>query len=206
MQKELIANSRQIHYGAETLLLRQGDPGDKVVIILKGQAKVERLEPNGECGVLAFRGPGEILGRTAVLRGISRFANVETLEPCKVAVISAETYLKFMTKSELVDQVAEHARGRLIESMIVQGKGRPLDRLVFALARLADRDWNGAGTTTQVVLHATRTDLGRHLRVGRNTISKLLEQLEGFGVEARRNAITITDLPTLRKAARELEI
>ncbi|WP_329082200.1 Crp/Fnr family transcriptional regulator [Streptosporangium sp. NBC_01469] len=205
-KKELIAGSRWVHYRADTFLLRQGELGDKVVFILDGQVKVERSEPDGKCSILAFRGPGEILGRTAVLRSCRRFASVEALKPCKVAVISADAYLEFMAKSSLAVQVAQHAQGRLIESMIVQGKDHPLARLVFALTCLADRNWNGVGLAAQVVLHATRTDLGRHLRVGRNTVSTLLGQLEGFGVEAHRNAITITDLPKLRAVAEKLGI
>lgn len=205
-KEELIAGSRWTHYRADTFLLRQGELGDKVVIILDGQVKVQRSEPDGKFSVLAFRGPGEILGRTAVLRGCRRFASVEALKPCKVAVISADAYRKFTEKSSLAVQVAQHAQERLIESMTVQGKDHPLTRLVFALTRLADRNWNGAELTAQVVLHATRTDLGSHLRVGRNTISTLLGQLEDFGVEAHRNTITITDLPRLRAVAKKLGI
>lgn len=203
--QDLIKTSPTYYCRAEQLLLRQGEPGDRVVIIIEGLVKVERTELNGERSILAFRGPYEFVGRTAVLQSCRHFASVETLQPCKVAVVRPDAYLGSVAERSLTLPVVTHTHGRLIESMIVQGNSPPWIRLAFALVRLASRNWSGAAPDRPAVLHLTRTDLALHLRVSRNTISASLRQLAERGVEASRNTIVITDLSALGEAVKELD-
>jgi CRP-like cAMP-binding protein len=203
---ELITNSRRIRYRIKEFILRQGEPGNHVVIILDGQVKVQRVESNGECNVLAFRGSQEVLGRTAVLWRRRRFASVEALTSCQVACVPADVYCTAMARTALAAQAVAHAHERLLESMVVQGNGHPCTRLAFAVARLSERSQGDARPDERAMLCFTRLDLSRHLGVGRNTLSELLKQLEPFGVDTGRNSITIRDLPALRAFASELEI
>lgn len=65
-------------------LVRQGDEGDELFVLLDG---VLRAEVDGEA--LAELGPGAVLGERAVLEGGRRTATLVAVTPCKVAVAPA---------------------------------------------------------------------------------------------------------------------
>lgn len=200
---ELLENSRRARPLTGTLLLKQDEPGDRVVMILDGQVKVYR---EGERKVLAFRGPHEILGRTAVLYGRPRFANVVTLQPCEVAFVPASVYKRLTTANSLREQVSQHAHERFMESTITP-EGEKLDeKLAFILAHHVECSPRGVGSSAHVVLHVTRAELADQLKVGRNSVSQSLRALEQHGVVVSRKKITITNLPALRQRAGKLEI
>jgi hypothetical protein len=70
--------------GAGTTLIRQGEPGTAVYLVLDGVVRVER---DGEA--LAEYGPGVMLGERAVLEGGTRTSTVVTVTPCRVASVDA---------------------------------------------------------------------------------------------------------------------
>ncbi|MFC7623148.1 cyclic nucleotide-binding domain-containing protein [Microlunatus sp. GCM10028923] len=57
-------------------MLRQGDPGTHVLVLLSGVVKIVRFEADGRVRLLAFRGPGEVVGELAVQDDGSRLADV----------------------------------------------------------------------------------------------------------------------------------
>lgn len=62
----------------QTLLL-QGDPGDSLVILLNGNARVTMVAQNGREITLDYADPGSVLGEIAVLDGGERTASVIAL-------------------------------------------------------------------------------------------------------------------------------
>jgi hypothetical protein len=68
-----------------TVLIRQGDTGDELFLILDG---VVGIDVDGE--QLAEAGPGAILGERALLEGGARTSTVTALSPIRVAVASAD--------------------------------------------------------------------------------------------------------------------
>lgn len=74
---------RKVKAGAA--LVREGDPGDRVFLLLDG---VLRVEKGGER--LAELGPGALLGERAVLEGGTRTSTLVAVTPCRVAVARAD--------------------------------------------------------------------------------------------------------------------
>jgi hypothetical protein len=69
---------------AGSALVRQGDPGDELFLLLDG---VLRVDVDGE--PLTEIGPGAILGERAVLEGGVRTSSLTAVTACRVAVASA---------------------------------------------------------------------------------------------------------------------
>jgi CRP/FNR family transcriptional regulator, cyclic AMP receptor protein len=67
--------SQQTMKKGQTVLL-QGDPGDALIILLKGQARVTMVASNGREITLDYADPGGVLGEIAVLDGGERTASV----------------------------------------------------------------------------------------------------------------------------------
>lgn len=74
------------HYEPDTMLVREGDPGETAYILLRGQAVVF-TEDEGERRVLRVLGPGEVFGETAVLLSRPRTASVQAVTAVTLVVI-----------------------------------------------------------------------------------------------------------------------
>ncbi len=70
-------------YRAGAAVFRQGDPGDRLYLILSGRAQVKRTE-GGQESVLAELLPGQVFGELAILRDAPRSATVEAAEDLEV--------------------------------------------------------------------------------------------------------------------------
>ncbi|MET9292273.1 Crp/Fnr family transcriptional regulator [Streptomyces sp. NPDC003077] len=199
---ELVRQSHERWHPPGTLLLRQDEPGTHVLAVLSGVAKVVRTERDGKRNLLAFRGPGELLGEVAVLAGGGRLASVETLARCKVGVMSKADFARFIAAHDLSPVLVRYALARLRESDQARRGGDVLPRLAATLVRLADLSSRpGTCPTGPLELALTRDELAQHLRTSRNTVTAKLAELESCRVHARRLRIVINDLPALRRAA-----
>lgn len=77
-----IARSASIsheHFEPGEAILRQGDWGDKVYIIMKGEVEVVREEPGKGEILLTKQGPGDCFGELALLSNTPRSATVRTV-------------------------------------------------------------------------------------------------------------------------------
>ncbi len=71
--------------GAGETLLRQGDPGEDLFLLLDGLLAVE-VDGNAVAEVA----PGAILGELALLEGGKRRATLRALTPCRVAWVPSD--------------------------------------------------------------------------------------------------------------------
>ncbi|MEV0260254.1 Crp/Fnr family transcriptional regulator [Streptomyces sp. NPDC050617] len=202
---DLVRRSRRRWHPPGELLLRQEEPGTHVLAVLSGVLKVVRTERNGALTLLAFRGPGDLLGEVAVLGGGGRLASVETLLRCEVAVMGREEFIRFVAARDLSPVLVRYALTRLRESTQARGGGDVLPRLAAALVRIADiSNWPGPCAERSLELALTHEELAQHLRIHRNTVTDLLRKLEPCRVRTRRMRIVIDDLPALRRAVESL--
>jgi CRP-like cAMP-binding protein len=106
---------------ADALLIRQGDPADSLLAILKGKVKVYLIDANGQEFVVDVRGAGGYVGEM-MLDDKPRSAWVKTLEPSAFAVIPRNEFKSLlMTNPEVSLQVIKNlirlARGHNIRTL-----------------------------------------------------------------------------------------
>ncbi|MGP4114268.1 Crp/Fnr family transcriptional regulator [Streptomyces sp. 4N509B] len=200
--RALLRTAFERHHPADDLLLRQGDPGTHLLAVVSGIVKVVRTERNGDLILLAFRGPGELVGEGAVLGGGGRLASVRTVSACRVAVVDRATFMRFATSHQLFPALTRYALGRLGESDRARTGGDPLPRLVSTLVRIAEMSGQADDPLT---LRLSRDDLAQYLRISRNTVTAKLAELETHGVGISRRSIVIRDLDALRRAGETLD-
>ncbi|WP_416967823.1 Crp/Fnr family transcriptional regulator [Streptomyces sp. 4F14] len=203
----LLEDAHERLHPARDALLRQGEEGSHVLVLLDGLTKVVRIERDGAKDLLAFRGPGELLGEMAVRGGGGRLASVETLGPCRVAVVHAARFGRFVEEHRLAAHLERHAITRIRETAEQRHGGEAPTRVAGALVRIADVSrWPGPFPGMDVELPLSVMDLAQYLRMSRNTVGRLIAQEPAFrAVRVRgRGGIEIGDLPALRAyAARE---
>lgn len=109
----------------EALLMKVGDVGEDIVIVLDGGFAVELGEGSATLP-LAFVGPGEILGEAALFRrGSSRSARVRAVQPSLVLRMDAA----------LLDHLAREGNGvsRAVEEAVMRTMARRIHDSVQAI-------------------------------------------------------------------------
>src|ERR671916_2080962 len=98
--KALHECGRRVRFDTGERLLREGAPGEEVLLILIGRAKVSHSGPEGRDTVLDFRGPGELVGELAVLDAAPRSSSVTAIEPVEALVVAASEFRGLLARPE----------------------------------------------------------------------------------------------------------
>jgi len=77
---------------ANTIVFRQGDPGDTFYIITSGKVRVFRKGQEGSETELSLLGPGDSFGEMALLVGKPRSAYVETVEETHLLILEKDQF------------------------------------------------------------------------------------------------------------------
>lgn len=83
-------------FDAGETLVRQGNPGVGLFVIVSGKVKVVKTNDAGDRLELATHGPGEVIGEMSVLDGANRTADVIAVEDTTALVLSAWDFRSFM--------------------------------------------------------------------------------------------------------------
>ena len=83
-------------------VIRQGEYGNFMVVLLNGTIAVDRLQPWGEQLRLAETRPGDILGEMSLLDSGIRFSSCTTLTDCELAALNAEAMDEMMAKDPML--------------------------------------------------------------------------------------------------------
>lgn len=84
----LVATERRFEAGAT--VVREGELGDELFLILEGRVRVMRDGPDGDRRTIRDYGPGDHFGELAVLRRRPRAATVVALDPLETLVIDGD--------------------------------------------------------------------------------------------------------------------
>ena len=181
---EIASRSVQISFVKGKELLVQGDPGDMMLILTEGTARVSMLTAGGREIVLAYAEPGAVLGEIALLDGGERTASV-TATSAGSALQLGRNALKDFAASHpeftwsLMQQLARRLRtaDQTIESDRAYASG---PRLARYLKRLIRKD--SAEKSHRVEL--SQTELGNFAGMSREHINRQLNSWEESGVIA----------------------
>jgi CRP/FNR family cyclic AMP-dependent transcriptional regulator len=113
---------------ADRDIIRQGEYGNFMVVLLTGTIAVDRLQPWGEQMRLTEARPGDILGEMSLLDSGMRFSLCSTLTECEIAVLGAQAMDDMMAEDP---QLAANLIALLARKLSL--------RLRVVGARLSDR-------------------------------------------------------------------
>lgn len=106
---------------ADALLIKQGDPADSLLAILKGKVKVYLIDSNGREFVVDVRGAGGYVGEM-MLDDKPRSAWVKTLEPSAFAVIPRNEFKSLLLANpevalQVIKNLIRMARGANVRTL-----------------------------------------------------------------------------------------
>lgn len=83
-------------------IIRQGEYGNFMIVLLTGAIAVDRLQPWGERLRLTEARPGDILGEMSLLDSGMRFSVCTSLTECTIAVLGAQALDEMMVAEPAV--------------------------------------------------------------------------------------------------------
>jgi CRP/FNR family transcriptional regulator, cyclic AMP receptor protein len=85
--QRLAATCVERDYSAGSVLVRQGQPGVGLFIVVSGHARVGQEDAHGDIRELALLGPGDVFGELSLLDDLPRSASVIATEPVRALLL-----------------------------------------------------------------------------------------------------------------------
>lgn len=165
-------------YPPDTLLIREGDLGDTLFVVLSGRVRVFSSDHSGHEITYATYGPGEYLGEMS-LDGGPRSASVVTIEPSRCAIVTKQTLHGFIAEHpefafELLTKVIRRARAatQSARQLALEDVYSRLSKLLQELAVQRDDGTRIIGE------RLTHRELAHRIGCSREMVSRLMKDLE----------------------------
>jgi CRP/FNR family transcriptional regulator, cyclic AMP receptor protein len=192
-------------YRRGDVLFHQGDDAGAVVVLRAGHVKATMLNDGREV-ILAFPGPGELLGELSAVDGQPRSATVRAVDDIEALVIPGSAFRGFLERRPriafvllraVVERLRESDRQRVdyaVNDVVVRVASRLVD--------LCDRFGAEDGAGIDIGLAITQDELAAWAGASREAVAKAMALLRTLGwVQTERRRIHVLDLPALRRYA-----
>lgn len=202
----LLALGTERRFARGAILMYEGEPGERVMILLQGRVKVTRIEPGGHETLLSIRDPGDILGELSLVDGDSRVASVTALEPALALVVAASAFKAHLASVPGVAVVLlEVVMRRFRDTTLKRSQFASSDtigRLAARLVELCDRYGIAGEGEIEIELPLTQDELAAWTGASRAGVAKALQTLRELGwIETHRRRLVVLELDSLRARA-----
>lgn len=112
-REALIDHLQAEEYPARSIVIREGDPGDRLFLVLTGQVEVLRNLPSGRVESVARLEPGDVFGEIALLDASPRTRSVRTRPKSVLLSLDRDAFHHFvlskLSRSEVLDIIQKVA-------------------------------------------------------------------------------------------------
>jgi CRP/FNR family transcriptional regulator, cyclic AMP receptor protein len=197
--------SRVRRFPKGQILCSEGDPGDNLIVLEEGQAKICRFTVEGQEIVLSLVNAPAAFGELALIDGAPRSATIVAITPVAVRLIERSTFI------DLVEREPEIARGLLqaLAAMVRATNERFVDLLTLDVpGRVAK--WLLAHAPQQppvegdaVPFAISQGDLAAELGATRVSVNRALKTFEQRGcIRLERGCIVLLKPDVLQEQVR----
>jgi CRP/FNR family transcriptional regulator, cyclic AMP receptor protein len=188
------------------VLLREGDPGEWLYVVIAGKVKLRRQARDGRESLVALMGPSDQFGEEALFGpGPSTTTAVAVSDGCVARLSKVNLQRWIFDRPQIAMQLLRVASmrlrrsdGMLADLVFVDVPGRVAKQLLH----LARRFGSVEGRETRVAHDLTQEELAQFVGASRETVNKTLTDFVGRGwVRTEGKSIYILDAERLRKRA-----
>ena len=125
-----------------TGLFRAGDQGDSMYLLESGRVRISLTDDDNKEGVLAELAQGDFFGEMAIIDGKQRSADATVTEDARLAVLSRESFLRFIDENPAVALAmlsATFSRLRRTDKLLQQRVSRNVNEEQKKRMTLGDR-------------------------------------------------------------------
>ena len=203
----LHANMVRTELSRSEVLFHEGDPGDRLYVIVEGKVKLGRTSGDGRENLLAILGPGEMFGELSLFDPGPRNATATAVSDAVLIGLGSEDLINWLTgrpdvSRQLLRALARRLR-RTNENLADLVFSDVPGRVAKALLDLSERFGRPTDDGLRVAHDLTQEELAQLVGASRETVNKALADFASRGwlrLEAR--AVVLLDIDRLRKRAR----
>jgi CRP-like cAMP-binding protein len=185
------------------VLIVEGDPGQRVLLLLAGRVKVSRVDETGHELLLSIRDPGDLLGELGAIDGEPSLADVHALDDVQALVIPAAA---FRSHLETAPRVATVLLGVTVRRFRETTRRRSqltssdtLGRLIGRILELAERYGEQGPAGTVIELPISQEELAAWTGSSRAGVGQAMQTLRELGwISTARRRIVVHDAAAMR--------
>lgn len=208
-----VENISQVVKAKKTLqrgdfIYREGDHFKGILAIKSGSAKLVANDTHGNEHILNILLPGELLGFDGLStekHGCAAIA-LETMTFCILPADSMDQL--FQNLPGLTRELFRHSGEKMLEdkNQLVLSKRPAEERLAYFLISLSERLKRRGFSSSEFKLSLTRQEIGNHLGLALETVSRLLKKFQHDQLITVQNRfIQIRDINSLRNLLQPLD-
>ena len=178
--RALFADARPVRFEGGQTIFAAGQPGSSIIMIEDGRVEVSNTSIGGRKSVLAYMGPGEVLGEIAALDGGERSADAVAASAVRGLVLSRENLLAFISSRPAMAEAViielcrkvRNASDMFMTQSIIDGE----PRLARGLLRLFDK-WGTTRTDGSAILieKFSQQDIGEFSGLARENVNRQIK-------------------------------
>lgn len=190
-------------------IVRTGEKGDRLFLILDGRAEVLRESSDGAQAIIDLLGPGEVFGEIALLSGVPRTATVTAIDRCELLVLEGADVIRLLEGNpevcirflRVLAERLHHSTEVIVDTIFLRLAAR-LAKRILALARQYGRP---GPEGIRIDLRISQRELGAMVGTSRESINKQIRSWTREGIlTLDRGQITVHRPDRLEALARAL--
>ena len=207
----LLAYSRVERYPATTEIYAKGSPGNSMMLVLRGTAKMSSVSAEGKEIVLNIMNPGDLFGEIALLDGGERSADAVAMSDCELLVLNRRDFMPILEhRADICMMLLRILCQRLRQTseQVEDVLFRHLEsRVAKALLHLAESAGLHAVSGSPIELHVSQRELGAIAGGSRESVNKILQSWHKAGwIELGKGTILIRDLNAIARLVTSPEL
>src|SRR3954468_8500126 len=191
------------------ILIYEGQRADKVLVLRSGRVKVASTTANGREVVLAFRGPGELVGELSALDDEPRSASIIAIEKVEALCLPPQEFRAFVTQHPSASLALLRLLSRRLRDADAKRKEfaalTAIARVAGQLLELAERFGRREGSTIVITLPLSQEELAGSTGVSLESVARALQTMRSLKtIETARREIRVCDLEALEALHRAM--
>ena len=200
----LIHFARTESYSAGDEIYAKGSPGESMMAVLRGTAKMTSVSRDGREIVLNIMHPGEIFGEIALLDGGARSADAIAMTDCEILILLRRDFMPILQKRTDICLILMRIlcqRLRQTSEQVEDVLFRHLEsRVAKSLLQLAHTTSFEGVSGVPVELHVSQQQLGSMAGGTRESVNKIEQSWRKEGwIERYKGAIVLRDVDAIER-------
>jgi len=201
--------ARRVNIGRGEYLFFQGDPADRVHLLLEGSLKLTQVTEDGKQVVMKYISPGEVFPVLAVLEGVVYPTSAEAVTDSRLMAWDRKTMTDLIAHHpgialQVLKVVSRHV-GEFQDRLRELSTERVERRIARALLRLTSQTGRKTEEGILIDLPLSRQDLAEMTGTTLYTVSRTFGQWERQGlIRASREKVVVLDPHGLVAIAEDL--
>ena len=203
----LIKEMETLTFSRGTTIFDEGEPGDRLYIIVDGKVKLARHAPDGRENLLSVMGPSDIFGELSIFDPGPRTSSAVCVTEVTAATMDSQMLKQWITdhpeiSQQLLRVLARRLRrtnASLADLIFTDVPGR----VAKTLLQLANRFGTQEGGALRVNHDLTQEEIAQLVGASRETVNKALATFMHRGwIKLEGKSVLIVDTEHLARRAR----